>query len=65
MMMANVHGGDLFAYKIIEIPNDPADTVHLRSTDVGVTALSAWSGWSRYWAWSASIRACSAGIPTS
>jgi hypothetical protein len=25
--------GDLFAYKIIEIPNNPADTVNLRSTD--------------------------------
>jgi peptide/nickel transport system substrate-binding protein len=42
MMMANVHGGDLFAYKIIEIPNDPADTVDLRSTDDrGVTGLLA------------------------
>jgi peptide/nickel transport system substrate-binding protein len=42
MMMANVHGGDLFAYKIIEIPNDPADTVDLRSTDdQGVTGLLA------------------------
>jgi peptide/nickel transport system substrate-binding protein len=42
MMMANVHGGDLFAYKIIEIPNDPADTVDLRSTDDrGVTGLVA------------------------
>jgi peptide/nickel transport system substrate-binding protein len=42
MMMANVHGGDLFSYKIIEIPNDPADTVDLRSTDDrGVTGLLA------------------------
>jgi peptide/nickel transport system substrate-binding protein len=42
MMMANVHGGDLFAYNIIEIPNDPADTVDLKSTDDrGVTGLTA------------------------
>ena len=42
MMMANVHGGDLFAYRIIEIPDDPADTVDLRSTDDrGVTGLVA------------------------
>ena len=42
MMMANVHGGDLFAYKIIEIPNDPADSVDLKSTDDrGVTGLLA------------------------
>jgi peptide/nickel transport system substrate-binding protein len=42
MMMANVHGGDLFSYKIIEIPDDPADTVDLRSTDDrGVTGLTA------------------------
>ena len=42
MMMANVHGGDLFAYRIIEIPGDPTDTVDLRSTDDrGVTGLVA------------------------
>jgi ABC-type transport system substrate-binding protein len=42
MIMANVHGGDLFSYKIIEIADDPADTVDLRSTDDrGVTGLTA------------------------
>ena len=42
MIMANVHGGDLFSYKIIEIPDDPADTVDLRSTDDrGVTGMTA------------------------
>ena len=42
MMMANIHGGDLFSYKIIEIPNDATDTVDLRSTgDGGVVGLTA------------------------
>ena len=33
MMMANIHGGDLFLYKIIEQPDKSADSVDLRSTD--------------------------------
>ena len=42
MMMANVHGGDLFSYKIIAIPDDITDTVDLRSTgDGGVDGLTA------------------------
>ncbi len=42
MMMANVHGGDLFSYKVIEIPDDPADSVDLKSTDDrGVDGLTA------------------------
>jgi len=42
MMMANVHGGDLFSYKIITIPDDITDTVDLRSTgDGGVDGLTA------------------------
>ena len=44
MMMANIHGGDLFLYKIIEQPDKSADTVDLRSTDdrgvVGLVAES-------------------------
>ena len=32
MMMANIHGGDLFLYKIIKQPDMSADTVDLRST---------------------------------
>lgn len=42
LMMANIHGGDLFLYKILEIPNDVSDTVDLRSTDDrGVVGLLA------------------------
>lgn len=42
LMMANIHGGDLFLYKILEIPNDPSDTVDLRSIDDrGVVGLLA------------------------
>ena len=44
MMMANIHGGDLFLYKIIEQPDKSADSVDLRSTDdravVGLVAES-------------------------
>ena len=44
MMMANIHGGDLFLYKIIKQPDMSADTVDLRSTDdrgvVGLVAES-------------------------
>ena len=42
MMMANIHGGDLFRYKVTSIPNSPAMTVDLKSTDDrGVTGLIA------------------------
>jgi len=44
MMMANIHGGDLFLYKIIKQPDQSADSVDLRSTDdrgvVGLVAES-------------------------
>jgi len=42
MMMANVHGGDLFSYKVIKDPNSPNLTADLKATGVqGVTGLLA------------------------
>ncbi len=42
MIMANIHGGDLFRYKVTDIPNSSAMTVDLKSTDDrGVTGLIA------------------------
>jgi peptide/nickel transport system substrate-binding protein len=44
MMMANVHGGDLFSYKLLKGAAGGADSVDLRSTgDKGVTGLLAQS----------------------
>ena len=44
MMMANVHGGDLFGYKVVKGENGAPDTVDLKSTgDKGVIGLLAQS----------------------
>jgi hypothetical protein len=40
MMMANVHGGDLFGYKIVKGSGGAPDSVDLKSTgDQGVVGL--------------------------